>query len=147
MPRNSLWLAVPVAILLATSPPRLQARRERSGQVELQAPAGDRPVKIDPTGDTVLPNGRLITPRGTYVKVAPHPYGMALSPDGKTLVTDNSGTAPFSLSIITELQSSQPNLVALPQIPDIGRSCVCKLDQRAGLRTAGADENPEGRRR
>ncbi len=114
MGRNSLWLAVPVAMLLATPPPLLQAGTERRGQAELQAPAGDRPVKIDPTGDTVLPNGRLITPRGTHVKVAPHPYGMALSPDGKTLVTANSGTAPFSLSIITELQSSQPTVVQIP---------------------------------
>ncbi len=96
MPRKSLWLAMPVAMLLATSPLRLQAGRDRGGQAELQAPAGDRPVKIDPAGDTVLPNGRLISPRGTHVKVAPHPYGMALSPDGKILVTANSGTAPFS---------------------------------------------------
>src|SRR5215831_16930806 len=111
MPRNSLWLAVPVAIFLTTSPLRIQARRERSGQAERQAPAVDRPAKIDPAGDTVLPNGRLITPRGTQVKVAPHPYGMALSPDGKTLVTANSGTAPFSLSISRWFQSPQPILV------------------------------------
>jgi YVTN family beta-propeller protein len=101
-------------MFLATLPLLLQARREGSGQAELQAPAGDRPVKIDPAGDTVLPNGRLITPRGTHVKVAPHPYGIALSPDGKTLVTANSGTAPFSLSIITELQSAQPTVVQIP---------------------------------
>ena len=59
MPRKSLWLAMPVAMLLATSPRRLQAGRDRGGQAELQAPAGDRPVKIDLAGDTVLPNGPL----------------------------------------------------------------------------------------
>jgi DNA-binding beta-propeller fold protein YncE len=100
--------------ILLVATPLLQARKERVGQAELQAPAGDRPVKIDPSGDTVLPNGRLITPRGTHVKVAPHPYGMALSPDGKALVTANSGTAPFSVSIITELQSLQPTVVQIP---------------------------------
>jgi len=82
--------------------------------VQLQAPAGARPVKIDPAGETVLPNGRLITPLGKHVTVAPHPYGLALSPDGKTLVTANSGTSPFSFSIITELGSDQPKVVQVP---------------------------------
>lgn len=80
----------------------------------LQAPAGSRPVRIDPAGETVLPNGRLITPLGKHVKVAPHPYGLALSPDGRTLVTANSGTAPFSFSIITRLASREPRVVQVP---------------------------------
>ena len=80
----------------------------------LQAPAGSRPVKIDPTGETVLPNGRLITPLGKHIKVAPHPYGLALSPDGKTLVTANSGTSPFSFSVINELESAEPKVVQVP---------------------------------
>jgi YVTN family beta-propeller protein len=82
--------------------------------VELQAPAGDRPAKIDPAGETILPNGRLITPLGRHVKVAPHPYGLALSPDGKMLVTANSGTHPFSVSVITELETAQPQVVQIP---------------------------------
>lgn len=82
--------------------------------LELRAPAGQRPTAIRPSGETVLPNGRLITPRGIQVKVAPHPYGLALSPDGKTLVTANSGTAPFSVSIVTGLESPQPNVVQIP---------------------------------
>jgi DNA-binding beta-propeller fold protein YncE len=114
MLRNSEYFAAPLAMLLAASTLLLPARRERVGQTELEAPAGDRPVKIDPAGETVLPNGRLITPRGIQVKVAPHPYGMALSPDGKTLVTANSGTAPFSLSVITELEASQPTVTQIP---------------------------------
>jgi len=69
---------------------------------------------IDPSGETVLPNGRLITPLGKQVKVAPHPYGLALSPDGKTLVTANSGTHPFSVSVITQLQSAKPQVVQMP---------------------------------
>jgi DNA-binding beta-propeller fold protein YncE len=80
----------------------------------LQAPAGTRPVRIDPAGETVLPNGRLITPLGKHVKVAPHPYGLALSPDGQTLVTANSGTAPFSFSILTKLASREPQVVQIP---------------------------------
>jgi len=71
-------------------------------------------VEIRPDGETVLPNGRLITPLGKHVLVAPHPYGLALSPDGKTLVTVNSGTSPFSFSIITDLASDQPKVAQVP---------------------------------
>jgi DNA-binding beta-propeller fold protein YncE len=80
----------------------------------LSAPAGNRPAKIDPNGETVLPSGRLITPLGKQVKVAPHPYGLALSPDGKTLVTVNSGIMPFSVSILTGLNSPQPQVAQIP---------------------------------
>jgi YVTN family beta-propeller protein len=80
----------------------------------LQAPAGRLPVKIDPRGTTVLPNGRLVTPFGKQVKVAPHPYGLALSPDGKTLVTVNSGTHPFSASIVTDIFGLAPQVTQIP---------------------------------
>jgi DNA-binding beta-propeller fold protein YncE len=87
-----------------------------SGQsvVELRAPAADRPVKIDRSGVTVLPNGRLVAPLGRQVKVAPHPYGLALSPDGKTLVTANSGTHPFSVSVVTHLERGKPAVFQIP---------------------------------
>ncbi len=85
-----------------------------NAMAELRAPAGVRPVKIDLGGETILPNGRLITPLGRQVKVAPHPYGLALSPDGKTLVTANSGTHPFSASIITGLDAAEPQVAQIP---------------------------------
>ncbi len=66
-----------------------------------QAPAGERPARIDPGGETVLPNGRVLTPRGRQFLTAPHPYGLALSPDGRTIVTANSGTKPFSATVIS----------------------------------------------
>lgn len=105
-----------VGVLLLAAQPVWFLARERAakGGGELQAPAGKRPVKINPAGETVLPNGRLITPRGIQVRVAPHPYGLALSPDGKTLVTANSGTAPFSVSILSELESRNPQVVQIP---------------------------------
>jgi YVTN family beta-propeller protein len=103
--------AVLMTLFAAVLPARHKART--TGQ-ELQAPAGERPVKIDPAGETVLPNGRLISPLGKHVKVAPHPYGLALSPDGETLVTANSGTHPFSVSILTQLASPGPQVVQIP---------------------------------
>ena len=53
-------------------------------------------------GETVtatLPNGRRITPAGSWIKVAPYPYTLALRPGGDQLVAPSIGW-PFSLNII-----------------------------------------------
>ena len=105
---------VMVGLFLIVKPPLLVKAGRDSGPVELAAPAGDQPTYINPSGETVLPNGRLITPEGVQVTVAPHPYGMALSPDGKLLVTANTGTWPFSLSIISALASNAPVVQQIP---------------------------------
>lgn len=117
MGSRSRWAVISLLLSLAvlagwvfSRPPAPSAPRES----ELRAPAGSRPTHINPTGETVLPNGRLITPVGPQIKVAPHPYGLALSPDGKTLVTANSGTAPFSVSIITGLAKARYEVAQIP---------------------------------
>ena len=111
---RALLLAVFSVLLVPEHVLFLARQRTGQGSLELRAPAIERPVKIDLSGETILPNGRLITPLGSHVKVAPHPYGLALSPDGKTLVTANSGTHPFSASIITQLDSPEPQVVQIP---------------------------------
>ena len=68
-----------------------------------QAPTGERYAQIDTDGTTIIPNGRLIKPRGKTVRVAPHPYGLMLSPDGTMAVSTNFGTDPFSISIIENI--------------------------------------------
>src|SRR5215470_17463979 len=81
--------------------------------VNFSAPAGNMPATINTVIDgvsaAVLPNGRLVTPAGTEVNVqAPKPFGMALSPNGQILATLNSGSGPFSLTLITQLTSPTP---------------------------------------
>ena len=83
--------------------------------LDFSAPAGNRPATTDTVIDgvhaAVLPNGRLVTPAGTEVNVqAPKPFGMALSPDGQMLATVNSGAAPFSLTLISQLGSATPGV-------------------------------------
>jgi DNA-binding beta-propeller fold protein YncE len=113
MPRRVLISLFLASIVFA--PVRFSAEDAPASEPKLlQAPAGRLPVKIDPRGTTVLPNGRLITPFGKQVIVAPHPYGLALSPDGKTLVTVNSGTNPFSASIMTDLFGLAPRVAQIP---------------------------------
>src|SRR6478736_9954519 len=85
--------------------------REKTKPVSIaSAPAGDRYTSINKEGETVIPNGRLITPMGKQIFVAPHPFGLTLSPDGKTIITANSGVGPFSISIINDFNSSQPTI-------------------------------------
>ena len=79
----------------------------------LKAPAGELPdirhISIEGFDGAVIPNGRFITPAGTEVSVAaPKPFGLALSPDGKTLATVNSGVGPFSITLIRNLGSRVP---------------------------------------
>jgi len=95
-------VAVGVCVLLVLfSVPRRVRAPGAEALPFFEAPAGERPARIDPGGETVLPNGRVITPRGRQFFTAPHPYGLALSPDGRTLATANSGTKPFSVTVIS----------------------------------------------
>ncbi len=85
----------------------------KSDSVYFRAPAGELPtlreINIDGYQGAVLPNGRLITPFGAEVNVdAPKPFGMALSADGKTLATINSGASRFSVTLIRNPADPNP---------------------------------------
>jgi YVTN family beta-propeller protein len=80
----------------------------------ISPPASREQTAINRSGKTVIPNGRLITPRGRQVEVAPHPYGLVLSPDGSLAVTANCGVGPFSVSVISDLWSRRPKVRQIP---------------------------------
>ncbi|MEW5900890.1 MAG: hypothetical protein AB1715_05455, partial [Acidobacteriota bacterium] len=80
----------------------------------ISPPAGSEQTAIDRQGRTVIPNGRLLTPRGGQVEVAPHPYGLVLSPDGSLAVTANCGVGPFSVSVISDLWAEKPSVRQIP---------------------------------
>ena len=106
-----------IAVLGLSTAATWTATAERGGRdgrfsdfLNFAAPAGNRPATTDTVVNgvraAVLPNGRLVAPAGVEVNVqAPKPFGMALSPDGGTLATLNSGAGPFSLTLITQLAS------------------------------------------
>ncbi len=50
--------------------------------------------------------------------MAPHPYGLTLSRDGRVAVSANSGTAPFSISIIDNVLGEQPTVQQIPEGAD-----------------------------
>lgn len=107
--RNFVFPAlVMMHLLLATG-----CRSEEDKLVVLSAPAGSLYTTIDMDETTVIPNGRFLTPAGNNLLVAPHPFGLALSPDGNIAVTANSGVNPLSISIIRNLDS-KPEIMQIP---------------------------------
>ncbi len=93
---------------------RLFAQHPNLNLSVVSSPSGCEYTHIDKSGKTVIPNGRIITPYGRSVEVAPHPYGLTLSPDGTIAVTANSGTAPISISIIKNLKLDHPTVLQVP---------------------------------
>ena len=90
-----------------------------SKAITLRAPAGHLPasrvINFGGLSGAVLPNGRFITPVGAELNVrAPKPYGMALSPDGNTLATVNSGIGPFSITLFKNIHSATPTVTLIP---------------------------------
>ncbi|MFM8395383.1 MAG: hypothetical protein ACKOB4_15830 [Acidobacteriota bacterium] len=112
MNRRLLLLLLPL-LLLAPG-----ARKRIVSLGGLQAPAGllKASNNFNDTTGPVLPNGRILTPRGRQVRVAAHPYGLALSRDGRTLVASCNGTEPFAISIISGLKEAGAAAPSLLQI-------------------------------
>jgi YVTN family beta-propeller protein len=67
---------------------------------EYSAPAGIRPAMVRPGAASILPGGRVIAPMGVQYITGPGPFGLAISPSGKTLVSANSGPERFSLTVL-----------------------------------------------
>ncbi len=90
-------------------------------------PAGNQYVSIDKSGKTIIPNGRIIAPAGKSIVVAPHPYGLTLSPDGNTAVTANSGTNPLSITLIRNILSENPEVQQVPPGPNTDKGVLASV--------------------
>src|SRR3954452_20055300 len=64
-----------------------------------RAPAGMRQAQRHATG-AILPGGRIIQPVGDQFITGSGPFGLAISPDGKTILTANGGPGRNSITII-----------------------------------------------
>ncbi len=87
----------------------------QSPVVLIEAPAGSLPAQINRNGTTVIPNGRLLTPKGKMIQTAPHPFGLTTSRDGTIAITANSGIKPFSITIIKNIHTDQPHVMQVPK--------------------------------
>lgn len=81
----------------------------------INSPSQMELTHIDLQGESVIPNGRKLSPLGKSVITAPHPFGLALSHDGNTAITANSGVKPLSITIIRNLQNGKD--LDIQQIP------------------------------
>ncbi|MEZ4992978.1 MAG: alkaline phosphatase family protein [Saprospiraceae bacterium] len=113
-----------------------------------QAPAGEQACIRDPEGTSILPNGRIIRPYGKVFEIAPHPFGLLLSPDGNIVVTANSGTNPLSVTVFQDAFSSQPIIRQIPPGPRTDRDVLAGVymglaitSDNQSLYVAGGQEN------
>lgn len=67
---------------------------------DYRPPAGLEPAARRPGGTSVLPGGRMIAPLGLHHTTGPGPFGLAVSPDGRTIVTADGGPNRYSLTIL-----------------------------------------------
>ncbi|MCB9211556.1 MAG: hypothetical protein H6609_19505 [Ignavibacteriales bacterium] len=91
------------------------------------SPSGEEVTKINKEGKTVIPNGRFITPAGKSILVAPHPYGLTISPNGNIAVTANSGTSPLSITIVRKILSQQPDIQQVPPGPSTDKGVLASV--------------------
>ena len=118
------------------------------------APAGIRPAVRRPGAASILPGGRVIAPLGRQYVTGPGPFGLALSPDGRTLVSSNGGPDRYSLTILEKgknlpwttrhLVAPQPAGKSEPEGEDDWRSVFMGL-AFAGNRQVFAAEGNSGR--
>jgi len=99
----------------------------------LHAPAGDAYAVHNPTGVTILPNGRFLEPLGNHYPLARFPHGMAISRDGSRLFIASDGIG----QLVTGWQTGSPKITELkPPAPGGNR--------RIHLNAGGADFSPDG---
>lgn len=63
-------------------------------------PAGARYAIRRPGAQSILPGGRIIEPWGRQYTTGPGPFGLAVSPSGKMVVSANGGPNRYSLTIL-----------------------------------------------
>jgi DNA-binding beta-propeller fold protein YncE len=113
-------------ILLLSSCSSTENKKEEALWI-ISAPAGSDFTTIDKDGKTVIPNGRFITPAGKSIITAPHPYGLAISPDGNIAVTANSGTNPLSITIMRNILSENPKVQQIPPGPSTDKGVLASV--------------------
>lgn len=128
--RHAPRIAVALAFCLSLAGCR---QGSRDDDWIITPPASLEQTRIDRQGPTVIPNGRTITPRGRQIEVAPHPYGLVLSPDGAMAATANCGSEPFSVSIISQVFGAHPVVRQVPKGFDTDEGVLASVYMGLGV--------------
>ncbi len=67
---------------------------------DYSAPAGMRPAIRRPGAASIIPSGRIINPLGQQYVTGPGPFGLALGPNGRFVVSSNGGPDRYSLTVL-----------------------------------------------
>jgi DNA-binding beta-propeller fold protein YncE len=67
---------------------------------DYRPPAGTDPVSRRPGAESVLPGGRILDPLGIQFGTGPGPFGLAISPSGRWIVTSDGGPRRFTLTVL-----------------------------------------------
>jgi YVTN family beta-propeller protein len=79
-----MTLLILIALISLAAPPRAVTPY-------LRPPALTEYARHDPSGTTILPNGRFLRPSGRHLAVAQNPHGLAISRDGSRLFVASEG--------------------------------------------------------
>ncbi len=115
MKTRMMWLPLSVLHLCFLLNFSVPVRGESQDALVYYAPALERYAQIEPAGETIIPNGRVLTPAGRQIILEPHPYGLTINGDASCMITINSGTEPFSISIIDQPLASEPVVTQIPE--------------------------------
>jgi YVTN family beta-propeller protein len=73
---------------------------------QFRAPAGTRPASRRPGAESILPGGRMIAPTGLQYLTGPGPWGLAVSPSGRTVVSADGGPGRYSITVLKKDKES-----------------------------------------
>ena len=79
--------------------------KSQKASISLQVPAKNQYCIINQKGTSILPSGRFLTPAGSLVRITSHPFGMAISPNGKKAVTLHNGV--FTIIDLASMQATR----------------------------------------
>lgn len=97
----------------------------------LQVPGRYQYATINEKGVSVLPSGRYVSPAGETIRITHDPFGMALSPDGKKMVTLHDGV--FTVIDLPSLHAQR--------VPSYDNSLPSPLSNGSFLGVAFAADN------
>ncbi len=68
--------------------------------IDYSPPAGTRAAVRRPGAQSILPGGRIIEPWGRQYTTGPGPFGLAVSPGARLVVSANGGPGRYSLTVL-----------------------------------------------
>ena len=107
------------------------AAQTASNILTLQVPGRNQYATINEKGISVLPSGRYVSPAGETIRITHDPFGMALSPDGKKMVTLHDGV--FTVIDLPSLHAQR--------VPSYDKSIPSPLSHGSFLGVAFAADN------